>query len=156
MQEKSDEGGIVAALKSALTLGSFRTKFILVVGAAVVFDLVLSGGVSIWNMQRLSEDARGEISEGLTESTEQFLETYLLANTAQADLLIEQVHSELTVLANGMQTLIDNPEIRDELGGAMQEDSGPDHGTGVQRSRGLVAKPAGRAFRGQRLGLFAR
>ena len=108
-------------LVDALTFGSFRTKFVLVVGAAVVFDLVLSGSVSIWNMQRLSEDARGGISDGLTESTEQFLETYLSMTTAQADLLLEQVHSELTMLANGMQTLIDNPEVRDDLGGAMQD-----------------------------------
>ena len=114
--EAEGKGGIFGGM-----LGSFRTKFVLVVGAAVVFDLVLSGSVSIWNMQRLSEDAQDEISGGLTESTEQFLETYLLMTTAQADLLLEQVHSELTMLANGMQTLIDNPDIRDELGGAMQE-----------------------------------
>ena len=121
MPEKSEKNEGSNGLRGALSLNSFRTKFILVVGAAVVFDLVLSGSVSIWNMQRLSEDARGEISEGLTESTEQFLETYLSMTTAQADLLLEQVHAELTMLANGMQTLIDNPDVRDQLGGAMQE-----------------------------------
>lgn len=121
MAGQSENAGIFSRLKGIFSFGSFRTKFILVVGAAVVFDLVLSGSVSIWNMQRLSEDARGEISEGLTESTEQFLETYLLMTTAQADLLLEQVHSELAMLANGMQELIDNPEIRDRLGGAMEE-----------------------------------
>ena len=100
--------------------GSFRAKFVLVVGAAVVFDLALSGGVSIWNMQRLSRDARGEISEGLTQSTEQFLETYIEMTSGQADLLVERVHAELTVLAEGMQALIDNPQVKAELGDAIQ------------------------------------
>ena len=98
---------------------SFRFKFILVVGAAVIFDLIMSGSVSIWNMQRLSEDARSEVNSGLTESTEQFLETYILMTTFQADLLINQVHSELTMLALGMQELIDNPEVKDQLGDAL-------------------------------------
>ena len=39
------------------TRHSFRAKFILVVGAAVLFDLLLSGGIAIWNVQRLSRDA---------------------------------------------------------------------------------------------------
>ena len=71
------------------SLRSFRAKFVLVVGAAVVFDLALSGGVSIWNMQRLSEGAREEISEGLTQSTEQFLQTSIEMTTSQTDLLLE-------------------------------------------------------------------
>ncbi|MDE1995897.1 MAG: hypothetical protein KGI75_25585, partial [Rhizobiaceae bacterium] len=32
---------------------SFRAKFMLVVGAAVLFDLLLGGGIAIWNVQRL-------------------------------------------------------------------------------------------------------
>jgi len=104
-------------------LGSFRIKFMLVVGAAVVFDLFMSGSVSIWNMQRLSDDARSEISDGLTQSTEQFLETYIEMTSAQANLLLDQVHSELAVLANGMQLLIDNPDVKTELGAAIQADA---------------------------------
>ena len=101
------------------SLRSFRAKFVLVVGAAVVFDLALSGGVSIWNMQRLSEGARHEISEGLTQSTEQFLQTSIEMTTAQADLLLERVHSEVTMLANGMQFLIDHPDVKGDLGAAI-------------------------------------
>src|SRR4051812_526807 len=35
---------------------SFRTKFILVVGAALLFDLLLSGGIALWNVMRLGRD----------------------------------------------------------------------------------------------------
>ncbi|MDE0711908.1 MAG: SpoIIE family protein phosphatase [Rhodospirillales bacterium] len=104
------------------SLRSFRAKFVLVVGAAVVFDLAMSGGVSIWNMQRLSEGAREEISEGLTQSTEQFLQTSIEMTTSQADLLLERVHSEVTMLANGMQLLIDHPDVKGELGAAIAAD----------------------------------
>ena len=102
------------------SLRSFRAKFVLVVGAAVVFDLALSGGVSIWNMQRLSQDARDQITEGLTRSTEGFLQTHVETTVSQADLLLERVHSEVTMLANGMQLLIDHPSVMDELGAAIQ------------------------------------
>ena len=102
--------------------GSFRAKFVLVVGAAVVFDLVLSGGVSIWNMQRLSEGARQEISEGLTQSTEQFLQTSIEMTTSQADLLLERVHSEVAMLAHEMQFLIDHPDVKSDLGMAIADD----------------------------------
>lgn len=100
--------------------GSFRAKFILVVGAAVFFDLMLAGGVSIWNMQRLSKETVREIGVGLTESTEQFLQTYVDMTVSQADLLIDRVHSEITMLANGMQTLIDHPDIKDRIGAAIE------------------------------------
>ncbi len=118
---------IDAASNGQTTVGrfsfkSFRAKFVLVVGAAVVFDLTLAGSVSIWNMQRLSRDARTEISTGLTQSTEQFLQTYIDATASQADFLLERVHSEVTMLANGMQFLIDHPEVKGELGTALQAD----------------------------------
>ena len=102
------------------SIRSFRAKFVLVVGAAVVFDLALSGGVSIWNMQRLSEGARQEISEGLTQSTEQFLQTSIEMTTSQGDLMLERVHSEVTMLANGMQFLIDHPDVKGDLGAAIE------------------------------------
>ena len=38
-----------------LRLDSFRAKFVLVVGGAVLFDLLVSGGVALWNVNRLSQ-----------------------------------------------------------------------------------------------------
>ncbi len=116
----NENGGRVSL--GRFSIRSFRAKFVLVVGAAVVFDLVLAGGVSIWNMQRLSRDARHEISAGLTQSTEQFLQTSIEMTTSQADLLLERVHSEVTMLANGMQFLIDHPDVKGALGDAMLAD----------------------------------
>ncbi|MDL2398831.1 SpoIIE family protein phosphatase [Rhizobium mayense] len=95
---------------------SFRAKFILVVGAAVLFDLILGGGIAIWNVQRLSHNATQQVGEGLTEASEEYLRTYINTTAERADLLLDQVHSEVESLANSMQGLIDNPDLRQGLG----------------------------------------
>ena len=101
------------------SLRSFRAKFILVVGAAVLFDLALAGGIGIWNVQRLSKDATQQVGEGLTTATEDYLQTYIDTTALRADLLIERVHSELATLATTMQTLIDNPDIQASIGSSI-------------------------------------
>ncbi|WP_299812471.1 SpoIIE family protein phosphatase [uncultured Roseibium sp.] len=98
------------------SLRSFRAKFMLVVGAAVLFDLALAGGIGIWNVQRLSKDATQQVGDGLTTATEEYLQTYIDTTAFRADLLIERVHSELATLATTMQTLIDHPEIQEAVG----------------------------------------
>ena len=119
--ESSNEyrGGVFRFL-SKFTLRSFRVKFILVVGAAVFFDLLVAGTISLWNMQRLSKDATDEISVGLTQSTEQFLQTYIETTALQADLLLNRVHSEVAALANAMQFLIDHPGVSDDISAAFE------------------------------------
>ncbi len=52
-----------------LGLRSFRAKFVLVVGSAVLFDLLVTGGLALWNVQRLSRDAAAEVGRGLEEPT---------------------------------------------------------------------------------------
>jgi len=101
------------------SLRSFRAKFILVVGAAVLFDLALAGGIGIWNVQRLSKDATEQVGEGLTTATEEYLETYIDTTAFRADLLIERVHSELATMAATMQTLIDHPDIQESFGNTL-------------------------------------
>jgi len=98
------------------SLRSFRAKFMLVVGAAVLFDLMLAGGIGIWNVQRLSKDATEQVGDGLQTATEDYLQTYIDTTAFRADLLIERVHSELATLATTMQTLIDHPEIQQAVG----------------------------------------
>lgn len=95
---------------------SFRAKFMLVVGAAVIFDILLSGGISIWNVQRLSKDATEQVSRGLTEATEEYLQTYIKTTALRANLLLEQVFAEVEVLGSTMQTLIDNPDVKSKIG----------------------------------------
>lgn len=100
---------------------SFRTKFVLVVGAAVLFDLVLAGGIAIWNVERLSRDATNQVGEGLTEATRDYLETYIETTSLRADQLLGQMHSEVGILANAMQTLIDHPETQGKIGEALDQ-----------------------------------
>lgn len=99
---------------------SFRAKFVLVVGAAVLFDLLLGGGIAIWNVQRLSRDAANQVGEGLTEANQEYLKTYIETTALRADLLLERVHSDVTTLANTMQALIDHPEVEDQIGRALE------------------------------------
>ena len=57
-------------------LRSFRAKFVLVVGGAVLFDLLLSGGLALWNVQKLSRDATSEVGEGLTTANQEYIRSY--------------------------------------------------------------------------------
>ncbi|WP_415714476.1 SpoIIE family protein phosphatase [Roseibium sp.] len=101
---------------------SFRAKFILVVSAAVLFDLMLAGGVAIWNVQRLSKDATEKVGTGLTRATEEYLQTYIDTTALRTDLLLDQVFSEVEALGGSMQTLIDNPETGTEVGLTVEND----------------------------------
>jgi sigma-B regulation protein RsbU (phosphoserine phosphatase) len=98
---------------------SFRTKFILVVGAAVVFDLLLSGGVALWNVGRLSREASSEIQHGLEKASKEYLENYIQTTALRANLLFDRVNSEVSALAGSMQTLIDQPDAQERIGTAV-------------------------------------
>lgn len=101
---------------------SFRAKFIAVVGAAVLFDLMLAGGVAIWNVQRLSNDATEKVATGLTSATEEYLRTYIDTTALRTDLLLDQVFSEVEALGGAMQTLIDNPQTGTNVGRTVEAD----------------------------------
>ncbi|MCG5487277.1 MAG: hypothetical protein KK482_27005, partial [Sinorhizobium meliloti] len=58
---------------SRLGLRSFRAKFVLVVGSAVLFDLLVTGGLALWNVQRLSRDAAAEVGRGLEEANQDYI-----------------------------------------------------------------------------------
>lgn len=97
---------------------SFRTKFILVVGAAVVFDLILSGSVALWNVNKLSRDASTEIKQGLENASKEYLDNYIQTTALRANLMFERVFSEVSALAAAQQNLIDHPEVQEQLGQA--------------------------------------
>ena len=101
---------------------SFRAKFILVVGAAVVFDIMLAGGIALWNVQNLSRDATRTVGDGLTTASREYLETYIEATASRADLLTSQAYSEVTGLANAMQSLIDSPDANEKIGEVIASD----------------------------------
>jgi len=100
---------------------SFRTKFILIVGSAVVFDLILGGSVALWNVSRLGRDASDEIKHGLEKASNEYLENYIETTGLRANLLLGQVNSQVTTLANSMQTLIDHPEAKEKIGAAVAD-----------------------------------
>ncbi|WP_342236947.1 SpoIIE family protein phosphatase [Inquilinus sp. OTU3971] len=103
----------------ALGLRSFRAKFIAIVGTAVLFDLLLSSGLALWNVQRLSSDATVRLGEGLTEATEEYMRTYAVNTARDANLLINQVHAEVNALADVLQSQIGNPGQQAAVGEAV-------------------------------------
>lgn len=102
-----------------LRLNSFRAKFLIVVGGAVLFDLLVGGGVALWNVNRLSRDATHQIESGLTKASQEYLQNYIETTALRADLLFGSMHSEVTALAASMQRLIDHPEAKDAIGKAL-------------------------------------
>lgn len=101
---------------------SFRAKFVLVVGGAVLFDLLLSGGIALRNVNRLSHDATEEIEGGLTRASQEYVKNYIETTALRADLLLDQVHSEVAALAGAMQTLVDHPRAKAAVGAALASD----------------------------------
>jgi len=99
---------------------SFRAKFVLVVGAAVIFDLFISGGIALWNVQELSQDATKQVGEGLTAASKEYLQTYIDTTALRADLLLDRVHSDVTSLSNVLQALEDNPALQGDIGNVVQ------------------------------------
>ncbi|TCA27543.1 HAMP domain-containing protein [Rhizobium leguminosarum bv. viciae] len=104
-------------------LGSFRAKFILVVGGAVLFDLLVSGGLALWNVQRLSRDATLEVGQGLEAASQEYIRTYADSTAAQVSLLLRQVHNDVSTLAGVLQAQIDDPERNSDVGAAIARTS---------------------------------
>ncbi len=109
--------------KRPIKLGSFRAKFILVVGGAVLFDLLVSGGLALWNVQRLSRDATLEVGQGLEAASQEYIVTYADSTAAQVSLLFRQVHSDVGELAGVLQAQIDNPQRNSDVGAAIARTS---------------------------------
>ncbi|WP_222249948.1 SpoIIE family protein phosphatase [Rhizobium leguminosarum] len=109
--------------KRPARLGSFRAKFILVVGGAVLFDLLVSGGLALWNVQRLSRDATLEVGQGLEAASQEYIRTYADSTAAQVSLLLRQVHNDVDTLAGVLQAQIDDPERNSDVGAAIARTS---------------------------------
>jgi sigma-B regulation protein RsbU (phosphoserine phosphatase) len=123
-QQGAPRLSILARLRARLHLRitSFRAKFILVVGAAVLFDLLLSGGVALWNVHRLSRNATQEIDVGLTEASREYLQNYLKTTSDRANIFLKEVEAEVDVLASALQSLIDHPALSNAIGQAIAAD----------------------------------
>jgi sigma-B regulation protein RsbU (phosphoserine phosphatase) len=101
---------------------SFRAKFIAVVGAAVMFDLLLGGGIAIWNVQRLSRDATEQVGDGLQKAITEYLQNYMGTTAGRTNLLFNEYESEVNALAGSMQNLIDHPGAQISIGSLLQAD----------------------------------
>jgi len=115
MSASSSSSSTAGALKGSW-LSSLRTKFIALVGTAVLLSLLLGGGIALWNVNRLSKDASAEIEKGLSSATEEYLTRYIDMTAQRADLMFARTFDQLRALAQFSQTLIDKPELGQSLG----------------------------------------
>lgn len=96
-------------------LRSFRAKFVLVVGGAVLFDLLVGGGLALWNVQKLSRDAALQVGEGLTTADQEYIRSYAESTASRVDLL-DRVHADVKTLAGVLQAQIDAPARQEQIG----------------------------------------
>jgi sigma-B regulation protein RsbU (phosphoserine phosphatase) len=113
----------ISDAKQRFGLRSFRAKFLVVVGGAVLFDLMVSGGLALWNVQRLSRNATTEVGQGLEKASQDYIRSYADSTAAEVGLLIDQVHSDVKALAGVLQGQIDNPTRNGNVGAAMAKAS---------------------------------
>jgi sigma-B regulation protein RsbU (phosphoserine phosphatase) len=120
---------------SRIGLRSFRAKFVLVVGGAVLFDLLVTGGLALWNVQRLSRDATAEVGHGLEQVNQDYIRSYAESTAARVTLLMSQVHSDVGTLAGVLQAQIDHPAKKSQIGEAIARGA-PDAVTVVYDEKG--------------------
>ncbi|MER9657428.1 SpoIIE family protein phosphatase [Mesorhizobium sp. M0152] len=104
-------------------LRSFRAKFVLVVGGAVLFDLLLSGGLALWNVQKLSRDATSEVGEGLATANQEYIRSYAQSTALSVDLLLDRVHGDVKALAGVLQAQIDDPSRQQQVGATLSHEA---------------------------------
>ena len=100
---------------------SFRVKFFLVAAGGVVLALVLSGLFAVRNFNRLGQDASAKIQEGLTEASHEYLSNYIRTIGERTRLILDQAFSEVQMLADVMQGLVDHPQDARTLGATLAQ-----------------------------------
>ncbi len=107
--------GTPGGVTKGTLLTSFRTKFVALIGAAVLLSLLVSGGVALWNVKQLSRNASIEIEKGLSDAAAEYLTRYIDVTSQRATLMINRTFDQLTMLALFTQRLIDQPEIGKDI-----------------------------------------
>lgn len=100
---------------------SFRVKFFLVAAGSVVLALGLSGLFALRNFNRLGHDATVKIQEGLTDASHEYLSNYIRTVGERTRLILAQAFSEVQMLADVMQGLVDRPEDARKLGASLAQ-----------------------------------
>lgn len=100
----------------------FRTKFALVVGGAVTFDLVVAGGLALWNLNLLSNNAEAELEAGLTRASTEYLANFIDTTATRVDVALDHIDAEVTVLARTLQLLNGRPETAQAVAAALASD----------------------------------
>lgn len=99
-----------------LASSRFRVKIILVAIVIVCISLVLSSAIALRNLTRLGTNASDKIESGLATANTEYLENYIETTALRTHLLLDRAFSELRILGDMLQTLLDHPEENDRIG----------------------------------------
>jgi len=102
-------------------LTSARTRLIALVSGLVILSLLGGGIVALWNVNKLSRDATSEIESGLTKATEEYLTRYIDMTAQRATLMFNRTFDQVTGLARLSQSLIDNPQLNQDLNAFLEQ-----------------------------------
>lgn len=90
---------------------SFRTKIIAITFLSVLVGLFFSVAVSVFGIQKLSEDATIEVSSGLKAANIEYLNNYIDLTSQRISLTINSALDSGFVLNDVMQKVINNKDI---------------------------------------------
>lgn len=102
-------------------LTSARTRLIALVSALVILSLLGGGLVALWNVNKLSHDASAEIESGLTKANEEYLTRYIDMTAQRATMMFNRTFDQVTALAKLSQSLIDNPQLNQDLNAFLEQ-----------------------------------
>lgn len=105
---------------------SFRAKLLLLASVSVVFALVLSSTVALNNLTTLGDNSTQRIQQGLTDANNEYLSNYITTTSQRINIMLNSGFSELAMLADVAQSLIDQPADGQALGRAMASQPGFD------------------------------
>jgi phosphoserine phosphatase RsbU/P len=99
----------------------FSTKIILISIVGVLFSLLLSSSVALWNLLNFKTETSQKIENNLKEFSQDYLENHIDNVSLRLNQMLQQSFSELNTLANIMQFMIDHPEDRKTLSQATKD-----------------------------------
>lgn len=112
---------LLPRMKFQNSLSSFRFKFIGLIALAVLISLLGSGGVALWNVKKLSNDASAEIGSGLRKASEEYVARYIDMTAQRANLMFARSFDQLYMLAEFHQSLIDEPDLEKEISDILRQ-----------------------------------
>lgn len=98
---------------------SFRAKLLLLASLSIVLSLALNSTVAWNNLTTLGNNSSQKIQDGLTNASNEYLNNYITTTSQRINIMLNAGFSELAMLADITQSLVDHPEDAKAIGKAL-------------------------------------